>query len=68
MPRKPRFQLPGVPQHVLQRGNNRELFRNSADETQLHQLREVLNQELVLGREDFKNRIERMTQRQVRQG
>jgi putative transposase len=24
MPRKPRFQLPGVPQHVIQRGNNRE--------------------------------------------
>lgn len=24
MPRKPRFNLPGVPQHVVQRGNNRE--------------------------------------------
>ena len=24
MPRKPRFTLPGVPQHVIQRGNNRE--------------------------------------------
>ena len=24
MPRKPRFNLPGVPQHVIQRGNNRE--------------------------------------------
>ena len=24
MPRKPRFELPGVPQHVIQRGNNRE--------------------------------------------
>jgi len=24
MPRKPRFVLPGVPQHVNQRGNNRE--------------------------------------------
>lgn len=24
MPRKPRFILPGVPQHVIQRGNNRE--------------------------------------------
>lgn len=24
MPRKPRFQLPGVPQHVIQRGNNRQ--------------------------------------------
>jgi putative transposase len=24
MPRKPRFILPGIPQHVIQRGNNRE--------------------------------------------
>jgi putative transposase len=24
MPRKPRFTLPGVPQHVIQRGNNRQ--------------------------------------------
>lgn len=24
MPRKPRFTLPGVPQHVIQPGNNRE--------------------------------------------
>ena len=23
MPRKPRFTLPGIPQHVIQRGNNR---------------------------------------------
>ena len=24
MARKPRFVLPGIPQHVIQRGNNRE--------------------------------------------
>ena len=24
MPRKPRFQLPGIPQHIVQRGNNRD--------------------------------------------
>ena len=24
MPRKPRFTIPGIPQHVIQRGNNRE--------------------------------------------
>ena len=24
MPRKPRFNLVGIPQHVIQRGNNRE--------------------------------------------
>ena len=38
------------------------------DASQLHQIREALNQELVLGREDFKNKIERMAQRQVRRG
>jgi len=26
MPRKPRFNLPGIPQHVIQRGNNRYPF------------------------------------------
>jgi putative transposase len=26
MPRKPRFNLPGIPQHVIQRGNNREPY------------------------------------------
>lgn len=24
MPRRPRLQLPGVPQHIIQRGNNRQ--------------------------------------------
>ena len=46
----------------------RKLFLNAMDASQLHQLREALNQELVLGREDYKNKIERMTQRQVRRG
>ncbi len=32
MPRKPRFNLIGVPQHVIQRGNNREpCFFSEAD-------------------------------------
>jgi putative transposase len=32
MPRKPRFQLAGIPQHVIQRGNNREAcFRSESD-------------------------------------
>jgi len=32
MARKPRFTLPGIPQHVIQRGNNRELcFFDKAD-------------------------------------
>src|SRR4030067_3839030 len=46
----------------------RELFRHHMDHTAVHAIREALNQELVLGREDFKDRIEQMTQRQTRPG
>ena len=38
------------------------------DREQIHDIREALNQELVLGREDFKVKIECMTKRQVRPG
>lgn len=38
------------------------------DHTIVHDIHEALNQELVLGREDFKIRIEQMTQRQTRPG
>jgi len=46
----------------------RELFCNALDKNQVHQIREALNQELVTGREDFKDKIEQMTQRKVRRG
>jgi putative transposase len=46
----------------------RELFRLHMDHTIIHVIREALNQELVLGREDFKDRIEQMTKRQARPG
>ena len=46
----------------------RELFRIHMDREQTHAIREALNQELVLGREDFKVKIECMTKRQVRPG
>jgi putative transposase len=46
----------------------RELFRRDLDGHQIHEIREMLNQELVLGREDFKDKIAQMTQRQVRRG
>ena len=44
----------------------RELFRHHMENDLLHTIREAVNQELVLGREDFKDRIEKMTARQVR--
>lgn len=46
----------------------RELFRQHMDPTAIHAIRAALNQELVLGREDFKERIEQMTKRQTRPG
>jgi putative transposase len=46
----------------------RELFRTHLDVPALHALREALNRELVLGREDFKDRVEAMLKRQTRPG
>jgi hypothetical protein len=84
--RKPRFTLPGVPQHVIQRGNNRESYflaeqdyrrdledlaamaekSDDMDEAKLHEIRDALDHELVLGRSCFKDKIEAMTYRQTR--
>lgn len=46
----------------------RELFSHCLDKTVVHDIRQALNQELVLGREDFKDKFEQMTKRQVRSG
>jgi len=46
----------------------RELFRHHLDPGLLHEIRDALNHELVLGRSYFKDRIEAMTQRQTRLG
>jgi putative transposase len=46
----------------------RELFRQDLDEEAIRQVRENLNRELVLGRAEFKDKIERMTHRQTRPG
>ena len=46
----------------------RELFATVLDQSALQKIREALNQELVLGREDFKDKIETMTKRQTRPG
>jgi len=46
----------------------RELFRHHIDNDTIHQIRESLNHELVLGRSYFKDKIEEFTQRQTRIG
>ena len=43
----------------------RELFSNALDYDQLHDIREALNQEMVLGSSRFKEKIEEMTNRRV---
>lgn len=46
MPRKPRFTLPGIPQHIIQRGNNREpcFFTEEDYQRYLTDLSEVADQ------------------------
>lgn len=46
----------------------RELFRHHIDDALLHEIRDALNHELVLGRSYFKDRIEAITERQTRAG
>lgn len=46
----------------------RELFRHKLDENLLHDIRVSVNEDLVLGRDDFKNKIEKMLNRAARKG
>ena len=46
----------------------RELFRHHMDNDTLHEIRESLNHELVLGRSCFKDKIGEITKRQTRMG
>lgn len=50
MSRKPRFVLPGVPQHVVQRGHNREACFCSGDDyyRYLHELRNAAERNAVV--------------------
>ncbi len=48
--------------------NYRELFRHHMDNDILHEIRESLNHELVLGHSYFKDKIEEITQRQTKIG
>ena len=46
----------------------RELFRHKMEDNLLHEIRETVNHGLVLGREDFKDKMESMLHRKVRKG
>ncbi len=53
---------------VVRQASYRELFRHCMDNDTLHEIRESLNHELVLGRSYFKDKIENITLRQARLG
>jgi len=46
----------------------RELFQRHLDNDVIHQIRDALNHELILGRSQFKDRIEEIVKRQARLG
>ena len=46
----------------------RELFAQTLEKAELQAIRDALNQELVLGREDYKDTIETIIKRQTRPG
>ena len=45
-----------------------ELFRHKMDNALLHEIRDSVNQDFVLGRDDFKDKIEQVLLRKVRKG
>jgi len=55
MPRKPRFVLPGVPQHVIQRGHNREPYFYSPENWYLTRVFE-LGQQMKTGTDSYCNK------------
>lgn len=56
------------PTSEIRQAAYRELFRHHIDNDTLHDIRDSLNHELVLGRSYFKDKIEEMTKRQTRLG
>lgn len=46
----------------------RELFSLQLDDKEIHAIRDAINGQLVYGREDFKDKIERMIMRKTRRG
>ena len=63
----PVYQLLGT-KKLDQRHAYRKLFRDYLDDAQVRAIRDALSQELVLGRDNFKNKIEQMLKRQTRAG
>ena len=67
MPRKPRMYLPGVPCHIIQRGNNRDatLFETALNTADSQVIRNAVRFSIPTGDNQFKKQIERMLNRKV---
>lgn len=79
MPRRARLSLPGIPWHIIQRGNNRSVcffaeedyrffLYASSDAEILGEIRQSTNGNLALGNERFKKQIEKALGRRARRG
>jgi putative transposase len=79
MPRRPRLSLPGVPWHIIQRGNNRAvcfhagegyraLFKAHLDPEVIARIRSATNGNVVLGSKRFEEQIAKMLTRRVTRG
>ncbi len=73
MARQPRIDLPGIPQHIVQRDNNclpcflddayRALLAEAINDEDLAAIRLYLQQQRAYGRDDFRAMVEAKTQR-----
>ena len=67
MARLPRLNLPSIPQHVVQRGNNRQacFFAEQDYTVYLSKLKDAINKAWVLGDDRFKKQIEKQAGRRA---
>jgi len=61
MPRKRRCCPPGLPVHVVQRGNNRQFFEHELPARVHTNIRAALNTGLVLGNDRFRVEVEQLS-------
>jgi hypothetical protein len=62
MARLARYVIPGQPQHIIQRGNNRQVIFAADD---LSAIRECTHKGWALGGERFREQVEALTQRRA---
>ena len=68
MPRRPRIVLPGVPFHLIQRGNNRQACFYVEDDYRFYEIREATNGNYALGSSRFQEKVAKALGRRVVRG